>query len=204
MANTQQKQWLADILESLPSVIFILVWRQGGDLETAGWAGSALALVVLVGFALLLKTRMHPVLLGVNLHILIATPLIVSLFRSGETRLAEVLVSYSYSAVLLTVTGIGLSVFSRAGFGGVADLPRRLRLRLSLLMLAVSAAGAAWALAVPDAGVLPVVITLTGLIAGRRFLLARWADGKIARGEGTGAALAGLSAGAPSAADVSI
>jgi len=197
MVKSRQTQLVLDLLEGLPSVGFILLWRQTGDLEFAGWIGSGLALAVFALFRLL-KGRMHPVLLGVNCHILLVTPLIVGLIRLGGGAVAEAIVPYSYGGVLLTVTlvGVALSLFPRSGFAGVSDLDGRLGSRLSLLMLAVSAAGTAWALAVPDKALLPVVVTLTLLIVGRRFLLARWSDST----DGA-AALASASAGGPGHAE---
>jgi hypothetical protein len=177
MANSHQKQLLLDLFESLPSIVFIVLWRQTGDLELAGWSGCGLAVFVLAGFVLV-KVPMHPVLLGINLQILLVTPLLVGLYRFGDGTLAAFLTGYSYSAVLLTVTltGAVLTLFSRGGFAGVPDLPRSTQYRLSVLMLAVSLAGTVWAFQAPENSILPVIVTLTLLIAGRRFLLARVSD----------------------------
>ncbi|MGX1495737.1 hypothetical protein ACSSV1_000758 [Labrenzia sp. MBR-25] len=193
MANARQKQLLLDLFESLPSIVFILLWRQTSDLELAGWTGCGLAAFVLAGFVLL-KARMHPVLLGINLHILLVTPLLVGFFRFGDRDLAEFLTGYSYSAVLLTVTITGgvLTLFSRGGFVGVPGLPRYQRHRLSLLMLAVSLAGAVWACWAPDNSIFPVVATLTLLIGGRRFLIAGLSE-KSANGVMLAPVLAGAS-----------
>ena len=46
----------------------------------------------------------------------------------------------------------------------------------SLVMLAVCASGMIWALSMPESSLVPVIVTLTALIGGRRFLLARQAD----------------------------
>lgn len=192
MEQSRQKQLVFDLLEGLPSIGFILLWRQTGDLELAGWVGCGLAASVFAVFALL-KGRMHPVLLGVNCHILLVTPLIVGLFRFGGREIAEILVPYSYGAVLLTVTLVGvlLTVFSRSGFVGVSDLTARLGLRLSVVMIAVSATGTVWALSAPDKALLPVVATLTLLIVGRRFAAARRADSSAGAAILTGSALVG-------------
>jgi hypothetical protein len=193
MANARQKQLLLDLFESLPSIVFILLWRQTSDLELAGWTGCGLAAFVLAGFVLL-KARMHPVVLGINLHILLVTPVLVGFFRFGDRALAEFLTGYSYSAVLLTVTVTGgvLTLFSRSGFVGVPGLPRYQRNRLSLLMLAVSLAGAVWACWAPDNSIFPVVATLTLLIGGRRFLIAGLSE-KSANGVMLAPVLAGAS-----------
>ncbi|KZM47599.1 hypothetical protein [Labrenzia sp. OB1] len=201
MQISKQKQWVADIVESLPSIAFILLWRQGGDLEMAGWAGSALALGAFMVFGIL-KLRMHPVLLGVNLHILLATPLVVGVYRFGDETIADFLSVNAYGSVLLTVlfAGVVQTVFSKSGFVGIADMPAHLQRRYSFLMLFISALGAAWALSDPGTGFVPVLATLTLLIGGRRFLLARWSDRNGLQGE---AIVAGFSTREPYAADVS-
>lgn len=142
MASSRQTRIILEVLEGLPSIAFILTWRQSGDLELAGWIGCGLAFAVLAVFRIL-KGRMHPVLLGVNCHMLVVTPLIVGMFRFGDRSIAELLVPYSHGAVLLTVTlvGVALTLFTPAGFAGVPELAARLRTRLSLSMICVSAAG---------------------------------------------------------------
>lgn len=177
MAKSQQRQLALDLLEGLPSIGFVLLWRQTGDLEFAGWLGSSLALAVFIVFKVL-KGHMHPVLLGVNCHILFITPLIMGLYSIGADAVADLIVPNAYGAVLATVTVVGvvLTVFSRGGFAGTEKIDEARRHRLSLLMIAVSTTGTAWALAVPNEALLPVVATLTLLIVGRRFLLARWSD----------------------------
>nr|WP_319383359.1 hypothetical protein [uncultured Roseibium sp.] len=175
--KSHQQQWLQDIFEGLPSVAFLLVWRQSGDLELAGWCGALFALISFLLFYRL-KSRMNPVLLGVNLHLLLVTPLIVGAFRMGFTDLGALLAAYAHSAVLLSVfvAGLCLTVFTKRGFIGSAGLPSRQRWRYSLVMLAVSASGMIWALSRPESSLVPVIVTLTVLIGGRRFLLARQAD----------------------------
>ncbi|WP_422037445.1 hypothetical protein [Roseibium sp.] len=175
--KSHQQQWLQDIFEGLPSVAFLLVWRQSGDLEFAGWCGALLALVSFVLF-FVVKSKMNPVLLGVNLHLLLVTPLIVGTFRLGFTDLGAFLADHAHSAVLLSVfvAGLCLTVFTQRGFIGSAGLPSKQRRRYSLMMLAASASGMIWALSRPESSLVPVIVTLTFLIGGRRFLLARQAD----------------------------
>ncbi|MEO1111989.1 MAG: hypothetical protein AAFY05_06635 [Pseudomonadota bacterium] len=175
--KSHQQQWLLDIFEGLPSVAFLLVWRQSGDLEFAGWCGAALALISFVLF-LAVKSKMNPVLLGVNLHLLIVTPLIVGTFQLGFTDLGALLAAYAHSAVLLSVfvAGLCLTVFTKRGFIGSAGLPALQKRRYCLVMLAVSASGMMWAMSTPESSLVPVIVTLTALIGGRRFLLARQAD----------------------------
>lgn len=199
MERSQQKQWFTDLLEGLPSIAFILLWRQWGDLELAGWVGSGLALFVFGAF-FHLRSRMHPVLLGVNIHILLATPIIVSLFRFGDPAFAKVLVTYSHGGVLVTVLFVGVlqTLFANGGFAGLPNMSRSRQRRYSLMMLVVSALGAGWVLASPANSLVPVVATLTLLIGGRRYLLARWVDkGHTERG----LVIGGLTATEPQMAD---
>ncbi|WP_330563311.1 hypothetical protein [Roseibium sp. FZY0029] len=90
MANARQQQLLLDLFESLPSIVFILLWRQTSNLELAGWTGCGFAAFVLAGLVLL-KARIHPVLIGINLHILLVTPVLVGFYRFGDRALAEFL-----------------------------------------------------------------------------------------------------------------
>lgn len=175
--KSHQQQWLQDILEGLPSVAFLLVWRQSGDLEFAGWCGALLALVAFLVFYTV-KSKMNPVLLGVNLHLLVVTPLIVGIFRLGFADLGNFLATYAHSAVLLSVfvAGLYLTVSTRRGFIGSAGLAPKQKRNYSLALLAISGAGMIWALSQPESSLVPVIVTLTALIGGRRFLLARQAD----------------------------
>lgn len=177
MNHSKQKRFITDLLEGLPSIVFILLWRQSGDLEAAGWAGSLAALCVL-GLMLYLKTKPHPVLVGVNIHILLASPVIVGLFRFGDIEVARFLSAHAYPAVLLTVllTGIWQTLFSSKRFSALDDVSDAVQLRFSLALMVVCALGAVWALATPGSSFVPVVGTLTALIVGRNFLQARFSD----------------------------
>lgn len=173
---SRQRLWLTDLLEGLPSVAFILLWRQSGELELAGWVGSGLALVAFAVF-FAMRARMNPVLFGVNLHILVATPIIVGVFYLGFEQFGRLLASHAHSAVLLTVflTGLLLTLFSKRGFVS-AELPQKQVGFYSVLMTAASAFGVSWAFLIPSQAFLVVIATLALLIVGRRFLLAQWAD----------------------------
>jgi len=191
MANSNQSRLLFDLVEGLPSIVFIVLWRQAGDLELAGWAGCGVALASFLLFRAKCQA-MHPVLLGVNCHLLMATPLIVGMYSYGDKDAAALLAIHGHGAVLLTVTVVGilLTLFTRAGFVGMSELSVTTGRRLSLLMIAVSAVGAAWALLTPENSLLTVIATLSVLIAGRRFLLARALDKS-----GTAPILASVAAG---------
>lgn len=175
--RAQQKRLFTDLLEGVPSVLFILIWRQTGDIQTAGWLSAAAALGM---FAVLLfaRVRMHPVLLGVNLHILLITPLIEGLYRAGADPLAQALAANAYPGVLASVflAGVGQFLFMKDRFSALASVSRAQQTRYSLTMLVVCAAGAVWALFAASDPLVPVVVTLTVLILGRNFVAARHAD----------------------------
>jgi hypothetical protein len=175
--QTQQKRWLTDLMEGVPSIVFILLWRQSGDLVFAGWVGSTLCLMVL-GALIGMKVRMHPILMGVNIHILLATPLIVGLFRLGFDGVGDVLAEYAYGGVLVTVFAVGFAqmLFSRSRFAALENVTDRVQLVFSAVLLAFCAFGAVWALLTPGSRFVPVVVTIAALIIGRNFLQARLSD----------------------------
>jgi hypothetical protein len=175
--QTQQKRWLTDLMEGVPSIVFILLWRQSGDLEFAGWIGSALCLFVLSAL-IGMRVRMHPILVGVNIHILLATPLIVCVFRLGFDGLGDVLAEYAYGGVLVTVFAVGLAqmLVSRSRFSALENVTDRAQLIHSAVLLAICASGAVWALLTPGSRFVPVVVTIAALIIGRNFLQARLSD----------------------------
>lgn len=177
MTQSRQKEWLTDILEGVPSIAFIALWRGGFGMETAGWVGSGLAAAVLL-YLWKSGTRSHPVLFGINIHILFATPVIVGLFRLGVVDLGAVLADHGHRGVLVTVflVGVGQTFFSSAGFIGSKDLPQSRKRTYSLLQLAVSLAGILWAFGIENSGFVAVFVPLTILFGLRRYLLARWQD----------------------------
>ncbi|WP_295808306.1 hypothetical protein [uncultured Nitratireductor sp.] len=173
---SMQREWLSDIVESLPSLIFVALWRSGTDQEIAGWIGVALAACVLVGFRVC-RLRFHPVLLGINVHLLLITPLIVGLYRFGMAAWSDAIVAVAYKGVLITVflTGCAL-MFTRGGFIGVAGA-RGARWPYSLALLLASAAAIVWSFLLADGGALvTVALPVMALFGLRRFLIARLAD----------------------------
>lgn len=177
MVESWRMRWLTDLMEGLPSVVFIVLWRQSGDLELAGWAGSAAAFGVLAVLAAI-RVRMHPVLIGVNLHILLATPVIVGLFRIGQADIGAVLASHAHGGVLVTVLIAGLvqTILRDDGFSALPGVARRTQIFWSCVFLGVCALGAVWALSRPESTLVPVAVTLTVLFLGRNFLKARSMD----------------------------
>lgn len=48
MNQSLQREWLTDILETTPSIVFLALWRSNVDMQLSGWIGAALAATLLV------------------------------------------------------------------------------------------------------------------------------------------------------------
>lgn len=171
-----KREWYADVVESIPSIVFLTLWRSGWDLEQAGWVGSASALMTLAVFRYL-RWPYTPILLGINIHILVITPLIVSLFKLGAEQLGSNLISLSYNGVLITVflVGLALTIFSKQGFIGVSGLPPIERRINSIMLLSASAVTILWAffLTKSTSAFVSVAIPLIALFIIRRLMIAQ-------------------------------
>jgi hypothetical protein len=176
-AAVTSAEWLTDILESTPSFVLVALWRSGIDLETAGWVGAALAAAVLIGFRAY-KVRFNPILLGINTHLLLITPLVVALFHFGASGLGKILVAHSYKGVLITIFLIGcaLTLLSREGFIGFEKLSRPSVVTYSIVLLLASLAAIAWAFSYSGGAVVGIVLPIVALFGLRRLLIARWLD----------------------------
>ena len=173
----KQRQWLFGIVESAPSLIFVGLWRSGFDLETAGWIGTGLTSVALLA----LRFRRQPydtILLGINLHILISTPIISTTYRTIGPTYGDVLLYAAQNGVVVSIAlvGLGLAIFSDRGFVGASDLVDRVRRHYSLLLLAAAAAGAVWSLLSTGGPLLAIALPIVCLFALRNFLIARGTD----------------------------
>lgn len=191
--ETRQKEWLTDILESAPSIIFLALWRSDVDMELAGWIGVALAAVTLIGLRLL-RTPYNPILLGINVHLLVITPLIVAAYGLGLAEFARALVAGSERSVLVTVfvVGCALTAFSRRGFIGQDDLPATSRWIYSSILLAAVAAAIVWSFSYAGGTLLAVGLPVMGLFALRRLIVARWLDRTRRTGSGSIATATGF------------
>jgi hypothetical protein len=177
MSESRQREWLTDILESAPSIVFLALWRTGFDMESTGWIGVGLAALMLIAFRLL-RVRYNPILLGINFHLIVITPLIVMTYRLGATEFADTLVAYSERGVLVTVfiVGCALAAFSQRGFVGIGDLPSSSRWAHSSILLALSAAAILWAFTYTGSTLVAIALPLMVLFGVRRLLIARWLD----------------------------
>ena len=145
VTGSRHKEWLTDILESAPSIIFLALWRSDVDMELAGWIGVALAAATLIGLRLF-RIPYNPILLGINVHLVVITPLIVTAYGLGSAEFARALVAGSERSVLVTVfvVGCALTAFSRRGFVGQDNLPATSRWIYSSILLAALAAAIVW------------------------------------------------------------
>jgi hypothetical protein len=177
VSRSLQREWLTDILESLPSIVFLALWRSDVDVELAGWIGVGLAAMVLIGFRVF-RVDYNPILLGINVHLLVITPLIVTVSQMGALDLARALVASSERGVLVTVFAVGcaLAAFSRRGFIGTDDRPGQSRWGYSSILLVASAAAMVWALTYTGNTLLAIAVPMMGLFGLRRLLVARWLD----------------------------
>jgi hypothetical protein len=177
VSGSRQREWFTDILEGLPSILFLALWQS--NVKFAGWAGAALAAIVLIGFRLF-RLPYNPIVLGINVHLLIVTPLIVTLFYLGAQGLGRMLFASSHRGVLVTVflVGCALTLFSRRGFIGIEGLPDPRRWAYSLVLLAASIAAIAWSFTSRGGVLVAIAIPLMVLFGLRRLLIARWLDRK--------------------------
>ena len=177
MQLTRQQEWITDLMETAPSIIFLVLWRGGWDPELAGWTGSFLAAALLIGFRLR-RIPYNSILLGINLHLLVITPLIVASFRMGFPDFGHTLLSTAESAVLVVVFAVGclLTLVSARGFVGSDRLSPSTRRTYSLVLLALCGATIPWSFAHTGQSMLSIVVPLMALFGARRFLIARALD----------------------------
>src|SRR5204863_9843774 len=95
MSGSRQREWATDILEGLPSIVFLALWQSSVDMRFAGWAGAIAAAMVLIGFRLF-RLPFNPIVLGINLHLLLVTPLIVTVFHIGAYDLGRTLLAFAH------------------------------------------------------------------------------------------------------------
>jgi hypothetical protein len=178
MSTSLQRAWATDIVEAIPSVVFLALWRSDMDMQLAGWIGAVLAAVQLIGFRYY-RVQYNPIMLGINIHLLVITPLIMAAFAAGAREFSDMLVAHSYRGVLITVllVGCGLTLFSPRGFIGIDNLSRTDCWKNSGILLAASAVAIAWAFNYTGGTLLAVAAPMIGLFGLRRFLVARTLDG---------------------------
>jgi hypothetical protein len=177
VSGSRQREWLRGILEGAPSILFLLLLQNHFDMRIAGWTGAALAALVLVGFGVV-RVPQNPIALGINMHLLVITPLIVVLFYVGAQDSGRMLFGFAYRGVLVTIFVVGcvLTASSRRGFIGVERLPPARRWSYSLILLAATAAAVAWSFTYNGPASFAVAIPIMALFGLQRLLIARWLD----------------------------
>ncbi len=173
MLGMNQRKLLLGFLENAPTLGFLAAWQLTGDLETGGWVGVALAFAVLVGFRVK-GIAYHPILLGINVYLLVITPVIKTLFWLGAWDAGQALVEYAQPAVVAAVFVVGsvLTLFSATGFIGIVCETRAKTRRLSAYLLAASAAAVVWAFGYDGSRLITIALPLGSLFALRQFLIA--------------------------------
>ncbi|MFN7025832.1 MAG: hypothetical protein ACK4QP_15235 [Pseudorhizobium sp.] len=193
MTTLLQRERARDLVEALPSLVFVALLRSDVDLQVTGWVGAALAGLQLIGFR---YHRLHnnPIMLGINIHLLLITPSIMITQWAGAVGLSDTLLIHSYHGVLVTVFLVGclLTVLSRRGFIGT-EPPQTASQRHSLVMVAASGLAVGWGFAFAGSALVAVAIPLMVLFGLRRLLIARIcngagsANGVVAAGAGSAA-----------------
>ncbi len=172
--NCQKYGVMVELTEAAPSVLFVVLWRLTDNLELAGWTGTALALCVVLAQSHQ-KIHPHPIVLGINTHLIIITPLIVGLYQLNFHGMASLIESNSFWGVLVTifVVGCALTLWSSRGFLGFDGPKTDASQRGSLILLCGSAAAIFWAASQGSQGFVAVGLPITGLFLLRRFLLSK-------------------------------
>lgn len=172
-----QKRWVGDLVEAAPSIVFLALLRTDLYIEVSGWIGAALSAMLLGSFHHF-RIAHNPVMLGINVHLLVVTPLIVGMSQLGARDLSELLLRHSYRGVLVSIffVGCALTLFSPRGFIGVSPRLKTGQRKYSGIMLAASALAAAWALSYSGGAFLAVSAPIIVLFGLRRLLLAHGRD----------------------------
>lgn len=175
MASSQQRDILKDLAENLPALAFIAIWQSGSGLLLAGWTGCILAAIVLAGFRLK-RIAADPIVLGTNIHILLATPLITGIDAFGFAYLADSLAGNAYAGVFITIFCTGL-VLLIAGRSLLRTAPGGSRDRtVSILLLAAIALAGIWAFTYEGPPLLQVAFPIMAIFLARRMIVAGQQD----------------------------
>lgn len=176
MTTSLQREWARDLVEALPSLVFVALLRSDVDLQVTGWVGAALAGLQLIGFRYL-RLQNNPIMLGINIHLLLITPLIMITQWAGAVGLSDTLLVHSYHGVLVTIFLVGclLTAVSRRGFIGI-EPPQIATQRQSIVMVAAAGLGVVWGFAFAGSALVAVAIPVMILFGLRRLLIARIAD----------------------------
>lgn len=143
MAGANQKRLLLEMFENLPGLTFMILLRTTADLRLAGWLGTVLAAMVCVAYAPK-SLRPQPILLGINIFMVVVTPLIECLVYAGHGSIASVLIGNIPTLVLISVftTGLVFTVFTKNGFLNYPTDSQREKCKHSAVLLGICVLGA--------------------------------------------------------------
>ncbi|WP_170769192.1 hypothetical protein [Ruegeria lacuscaerulensis] len=177
MLGEHQKRLLLEIFENLPGISFLILARALEDQRLAGWVGAILAVCVCGLYARKIL-RPQPILLGINLFMVVITPLIELLALSGYRGAANVLIGNIDTLVLTSIflIGVFLTCFSTKGFLTYETQCRKKTHLHSGLLLALCAVGIVWSLIVGQNDLISLVLPLMLLFEAQRFLRAAASD----------------------------
>ncbi|CAD0183606.1 hypothetical protein RUESEDTHA_00479 [Ruegeria sp. THAF57] len=177
MLGEHQKRLLQDMFENLPGISFLILSRATDDLRLAGWVGTVLATLVCLAYVKRVL-RAHPILLGINIFMVVITPLIEILVLSGSRNSADLLIGNIDSLVLgsVFVTGVVLTLFTAKGFLTYdAKSAKQMRIH-STAMLTLCVAGIVWSAAMGQNYLITLAVPLMVLFGCQRFLRAGATD----------------------------
>ncbi|WP_377190023.1 hypothetical protein [Ruegeria meonggei] len=177
MAGDQQKRFLTGVLEYLPGLSFLILSRASDDLRLAGWIGTFLAATVCVAYARKVM-KPHPVLLGINIFMIVITPLIELLHIGNNATVAQYLLKNIDSLVLASifVTGLALTLLTQRGFlTHHSESTAKMRAH-SACLLTVCSVGVVWSLFAGDNHLLSLVLPLSLLFGLQQYLTAGATD----------------------------
>ncbi|WP_412552205.1 hypothetical protein [Shimia sp. MIT1388] len=174
MAELNFRPILHKALEYAPSAAFLATFLLSDDLRIAGWSGAACAFLTCFGYARRAVSP-HSLFLGINLYLLMITPVIEGLYAANFATLASTLSAFARPLVFLSIflTGSVLSMRAPSGFLLVLQVDDGAVKRTNALLLIASGMAAVWALVYNHNTALQLAVPMTLLFALHRTLKSR-------------------------------
>lgn len=124
------------IIETAPSLIFILLVQSGMDMRAAGWVGCGLAAAATLGLVFT-RQPLHPIALGLNIYMMLAIPIILVTISLAGRDSADFMIRNAETGVLvvLFLIGLAMTLFTHKGFLNEPGVHRDHSSRFSLLLL---------------------------------------------------------------------
>lgn len=161
-------------LEYAPSAAFLAAFMLSDDLRIAGWSGAGCALLNCFAYARRTVSP-HSLFLGINLYLLMITPVIEGLYAANCASWASALSECARPLVFLSIflTGSVLSLRAPTGFLLAPQVDDTAVKRTNTLLLIASGTAAAWALVYDHNAALQLAVPMTLLFALHRTLKSR-------------------------------